>query len=133
MVEAIRKQCFGEGVDAALELAGSNQALNTAIESTRAGGDIVLFGLSEGDYTINNFQKIIMHGKSMHSVVGRKVFQTWYAVSNLLQSKEHGLQEKIYDVILNKGEGTVHDFHGLTEDRLESAISKNPKIVLRYS
>jgi threonine 3-dehydrogenase len=132
LVEAIRKQCFGEGVDVALELAGSNQALNTAIEATRAGGNIVLFGLSEGDYTLTNFQKIIMHGKSMHSVVGRKVFQTWYTVSNLLQSKEHGLQEKIYDVILNKGEGTVHDFHGLTEDRLESVIQKHPKIILRY-
>ncbi len=133
MVEAIRKHCFGEGVDVAFEMAGSNQALNTAIESTRAGGEIILFGLSSGNYTITDFQKIIMYGKTLHGIVGRKVFQTWYIVRNLLQSKEHGLQEKIYEVILNKGEGTVFPFHQLKTETLETAIMKHPKIILKYS
>jgi len=133
MAEAIRKQCSGEGVDVALEMSGSNQALNTAIESTRASGDIILFGLSQGDYQIHDFQKIIMHGKTLHGVVGRKVFQTWYTVSNLLQSKAHGLQEKIYDVILNKGVGTVLPFDELDEATLGKSIQEHPKIILKYS
>lgn len=129
----IREKCYGEGVDVSMEMAGSNQALNTAISSTRAGGDIVLFGLSTGDYTLSNFQDIIMYGKSLHSVVGRRVFQTWYILSNLLKSKGHDLQDKIYDVILNKGEGTVIPFHSFDKDTFEKSIQKYPKIIFNYN
>jgi threonine 3-dehydrogenase len=132
VADKIRQQCFGEGVDVAFEMAGSNQALNTAIASTRAGGDIILFGLSSGDYTLTNFQDIILFGKTLHSVVGRKVFQTWYVVSNLLMSRGHSLQDKIYDVILNKGKGTIVPFKDIEKTQFEKAITSHPKIVLKY-
>lgn len=128
----IREKCYGEGVDVAMEMAGSNQALNTAIASTRAGGDIILFGLSAGDYTLSNFQEIIMYGKSLHSVVGRRVFQTWYILSNLLKSGGHNLQDKIYEVILNKGEGTVIPFHSFERKAFEKSIQKYPKVIFKY-
>ena len=128
----IRVKCFGEGVDVAFEMSGSNQALNTAISSTRAGGDIILFGLSSGDYTLTQFQNIILHGKSLHSVVGRKVFQTWYVVSNLLMSKNHCLQDKIFKVILNQGNGTTFSFRNFDKTRFENAIKKYPKIIFKY-
>lgn len=132
IVEKIRKLCFGEGVDVAFEMAGSNQAVNSAIQATRGGGDIILFGLSAGDYTLTNFQEIIMRGKTLHSVVGRKVFQTWFTVNNLLQSRGHEVQEKIYEVILNKGEGTVYSFHDFDAGEFEKMIQKHPKTLLRY-
>ncbi len=132
IVKEIKQQCFGEGVDVVFEMSGSNQALNTAISSTRAGGDIILFGLSSGDYTLTNFQDIILYGKSMHSVVGRKVFQTWYIASNLLMSKGHSLQDKIYDVILNRGKNTILPFKNFDKTQFEEAITLHPKIVLRY-
>ncbi|MCH7623313.1 MAG: zinc-binding dehydrogenase, partial [Nitrospinae bacterium] len=130
--EAIRKRCFGEGVDVAFEMSGSNQALNTAISATRAGGDIILFGLSAGDFTLTDFQNIILHGKSLHSIVGRRVFQTWYIMSNLLKSKVHKLQDKIYEIILNKGQGTVVPFHGFDCDGFDKAIRQHPKIILKF-
>ena len=130
--EAIRKRCFGEGVDVAFEMSGSNQALNTAISATRAGGDIILFGLSAGDFTLTDFQNIILHGKSLHSIVGRRVFQTWYIMSNLLTSKVHKLQDKIYEIILNKGQGTVVPFHGFDRDGFDKAIRQHPKIILKF-
>jgi len=133
LAESIRKLCYGEGVDVAMEMSGSNQALNTAIESTRAGGDIILFGLSSGDYTLPDFERIILYGKTLHGVVGRKVFQTWYIVSNLLMSKKHGLQEKIYDVILNGGKGTVFPFREFDAGKLEAAMKAHPKIVFSYT
>ena len=121
-----------EGVDVAFEMSGSNQALNTAIASTRAGGDVILFGVSSGDFTLTDFEQIIMLGKTLHSVVGRKVFQTWYIVNNLLTSKGHDLQDKIYEVILNKGEGTVFPFHKFDREPFEQAIKTNPKTILKY-
>jgi len=132
IADKIKQQCFGEGVDVSFEMSGSNQALNTAIASTRAGGDIILFGLSSGDYILTNFQNIILNGKSMHSVVGRKVFQTWYTTSNLLMSRGHSLQDKIYDVILNRGEDTILPFRGFDKTQFEKAITSHPKIILKY-
>lgn len=132
IVEQIRQSCFGEGVDLTMEMSGSNQALNTAIAATRAGGDIILFGLSAGDFVLANFQEIILHGKTLHSVVGRQVFQTWFIVNNLLQSKSHRLQEKIYEVILNGGRGTIFPFHRFERQNFERAIQEHPKIILKY-
>lgn len=132
IVARIRDECFGAGVDVAFEMSGSNRALNTAIAATRAGGDIILFGLSAGDFTLTDFQQIVMHGKTLHSVVGREVFQTWYTMSNLLMSKGHDLQDKIYDVILNKGEGTLFPFHEFDREQFEAAIQNHPKIIFRF-
>ncbi len=132
IVNQIHKTCLGEGVDVAFEMSGSNQALNTAIASTRAGGDVILFGVSSGDYTLTDFQQIIMLGKTLHSVVGRKVFQTWFIMSNLLQSKGHDLQDKIYDVILNKGEGTLFPFKNFDKEAFAKAFQNHPKIILKF-
>ena len=63
---------------------------------------------------------------------GRRVFQTWYILSNLLQSKGHDLQDKIYDVILNRGEGTVVPFADFDPVRFEQSIQAHPKIIFKY-
>ena len=68
----------------------------------------------------------------MHSVVGRKVFQTWYIASNLLMSQGHSLQDKIYEVILNRGVGTLFPFKDFNPTEFEKAITSHPKIVLKY-
>jgi len=132
MAEAIRKCCLGEGVDVALEMSGSNQALNTAIASVRPGGDIILFGLSSGDYTLTDFEDIIMYGKSLHGIVGRRVFQTWYIMSNLLRSKGHVLQDKIFEVILNRGQGTIVPFLEFDPKQFDGKIRRHPKMILKY-
>ena len=132
MVEVIRKRCSGEGVDVAFEMSGSNQALNTAIAATRRGGDIILFGISTGDFTLTDFQNIIMQGKTLHSIVGRKVFQTWYIMSNLLQAKSHQLQDKIYDVILNRGQGTIVPFDKFDRDVFNRIVQQHPKVIFKF-
>lgn len=132
IVEAIRKRCSGEGVDVAFEMSGSNQALNTAISASRAGGDVILFGLSAGDFTLTDFQNIILQGKSLHSIVGRRVFQTWVIMNNLLKSKVHKMQDKIYEIILNKGQGTIVPFHTFDRDGFDRTIRQHPKVIFKY-
>jgi threonine 3-dehydrogenase len=132
MVEVIRTRSAGQGVDVAFEMSGSNRALNTAIAATRPGGDIILFGLSAGDYTLTDFQNIILQGKTLHSIVGRKVFQTWYIMNNLLKSKSHNLQDNIYEVILNRGQGTIVPFDKFDREVFGRVIQQHPKVILKY-
>ncbi len=132
IVAAIHKHCKGRGVDVAYEMSGNNQALNTAIQSVRPGGDVILFGLCGGDFTLQNFQNIVLHGKTLHGIVGRRVFQTWYIMRNLLESRHHDLQDKIFDVILNRGEGTIVPFEGFDKQRFDGLIREHPKIVMKH-
>ena len=97
----------GDGVDVAFEMAGYNSSVNNALRSVRMGGDVVLFGIKSGDFNVEEFSDIVNRGISLHGVIGRRLFQTWSMLTNLLEAKENRIQEQIYDVILNGGKDTI--------------------------
>ena len=122
----------GEGVDVAMEMSGHNSSLNSAIASVRRGGDVVLFGINGGDFTIQDFSEIITNAISMHSVFGRQIFRTWCMTRNLLESAHTGVQDKVWDVILNRGEGTIVDIADYEPEAFERSILSHPKIIIRW-
>jgi threonine 3-dehydrogenase len=123
----------GIGVDVAMEMAGFNSSLNNAIKLTRRGGDVVLFGVKNGDAILEDSHRIVMDGLQLHGVVGRQIFATWEITRNLLESKTNGIQEAIWDVILNRGEGTLIDIDDWEPASFEVAISRHPKVVIRFA
>jgi threonine 3-dehydrogenase len=131
VVEAVQ-EFGGGGVDVAMEMAGYNSSVNNAIQSVRRGGDVVLFGLKGGRFTIQDFSRIIVRGISMHSVIGRRIFQTWEIGTNLLESKDNGVQDKIFDVILNKGKDTVIHIDDYDIKDFEKKILAHPKVIIQW-
>ncbi len=126
-------QAFGEdGVDVALEMAGYNSSVNNAIQSVRRGGDVVLFGLKGGKFTIQDFSRIIVRGITLHSVIGRRIFKTWDIGTHLLESKENHIQDKIYNVILNKGKDTIIHIDDYTVEDFEKRILSHPKVIIEW-
>ncbi|HME92430.1 MAG TPA: zinc-binding dehydrogenase [Myxococcaceae bacterium] len=123
----------GVGVDVALEMSGSNAALNTAISAVRRGGHVILFGLKSGDAVIEDFDRVIVDGISLHSVVGRRIFETWHITRNLLESRDPNLHDLIWNVMLNRGEGTIERFAEFDRDRFEKQINTHPKVLLKFS
>ncbi len=85
IVTKIKELTRGIGADVAMEMSGYNSSLNNAIHSTRRGGDVVLFGLKSGEAVIENFDRMIVNGISMHSVIGRELMNTWYITRSLLE------------------------------------------------
>ena len=134
---ALREQVLdltdGNGVDVAMEMAGFNSALNNAIKVTRRGGDVVLFGVKNGDAIIEDAHRVVMDGISMHGVVGRQIFQTWEMTRHLLENQSNGIQQAIWDVILNGGEDTVVGINEWEKQRFEERIRRHPKVVIRFS
>lgn len=131
VVDEVRS--FGpEGVDVAIEMSGHNSAVNNAIRSVRRGGDVVLFGLKSGDFRIQDFSRLIVRGVSLHSVIGRRIFQTWDLTRNLLESKENRIQDRIYAVILNRGRDTIVDIDDYDPGDFEERILKHPKVIIRW-
>src|SRR5262249_52718192 len=110
LARKIRSLTEGVGVDVALEMSGQNASVNNAIAAVRRGGDVILFGLKSGDAVIEDLDRVIVDGISLHSVVGRRIFETWHITRHLLESRDPNIHDLIWSVILHEGRGTVVDF-----------------------
>ncbi len=122
----------GVGVDVALEMSGSNAALNTAISAVRRGGHVILFGLKSGDAVIEHFDRVIVDGVSLHSVIGRRIWETWHVTRSLLESRDPNIHDLVWQVILNRGEGTIVRFGAFEPASFEERIKTHPKVLLRF-
>ena len=132
LVEKVVRFSGIDGVDVAMEMAGHNSSVNNALASVRRGGDVVLFGLKSGDFKIQDFQRTIVKGVNIHSIIGRRLFETWEITRSLLESHENGIQDKIWNVMLNKGKDTIVDAADFDPATFEKKIGKHPKLILRW-
>ncbi|MCB9669131.1 MAG: alcohol dehydrogenase catalytic domain-containing protein [Alphaproteobacteria bacterium] len=128
----VKEATRGVGVDVAMEMAGFNSSVNNAIKITRRGGQVVLFGVKNGDTVLQDAHRIVMNGLSLHAVVGRRIFETWHMTRALLETQANGIQDAIWKVILNEGRGTVVDIGSWDRDAFEQVIQAHPKAVLRF-
>ncbi len=126
----IKKITHGVGVDVALEMTGLNVSINNAISSTRRGGDVILFGLKSGNAIIEHIDRLIINGISLHSVVGRRIWETWHYTRYLLEG-DFGINKKIWEIILQEGE-TLYPFYEFDKKSFEDAINSNPKVVFKF-
>lgn len=133
LTDRIHKLTDGVGVDVALEMTGVNSSVNNALRCVRRGGDVILFGLKSGDAVIENFDRVIVDGISLHSVIGRRIFETWHITRHLLESRDPNIHDLVWEVILNRGEGTMIDFDAYEPAAFEQAIKTFPKVVIRHS
>lgn len=132
ITQRIRDLTDGVGVDVALEMSGSNAALNTALAAVRRGGHVILFGLKSGDAVIEKFDRVIVDGISLHSCIGRRIFETWHITRNLLESREPNIHDLIWEVILNRGEGPIVAFDRFEPKAFQEKMLSHPKVIFRH-
>ena len=104
-----------------MEMAGFNSSVNNAIQSTRRGGDVILFGLKQGNFHIQAFDRMIVNGIGCIRVIGRRIFGDWYITRNLLEDRSNRIQDRIYEEILGGGEASVVHI-----DEFTSSDSRRP-------
>lgn len=132
IVDKIKDYTKGVGVDVAFEMAGFNSSVNNAIQSVRRGGDVILFGLKSGNFTLEQFDRMIVRGVTLHSIIGRQIFKTWYITRGLLEDASNGIQEKIWKIIMQEGRGTVVPFSSYDPIHFEEQLMAHPKIVIKF-
>jgi threonine 3-dehydrogenase len=133
LVEQVHALTDGVGVDVAMEMAGFHSSVNNALKITRRGGHVVLFGLKNGHAMIEDEHKLIMNGLHTHGVIGRRIFETWEVTKALLENPSNGIQAAIWEVILNRGEGTLVDFASFDRARFEGTMERFTKPVFRIA
>jgi threonine 3-dehydrogenase len=110
------REALGGGADVVLELSGAEPSINLGLAAARRGGTISLLGLPKGkrvsihDYA-NDF---IFKGLTLHAVSGRRVFDTWIKMLDLLAA---GLQ--VADLVTHELDGLdrFHEAMELVENR----------------
>ena len=111
-----------EGFDVGLEMSGSPAGLSDMIHNMKHGGKIALLGL-QGTETKVDLETVIFNGLNIRGIYGRKVWDTWYKMSTMLQA---GLD--ISPIITHRFD--IKDY----EKGFEAMISGNSgKVVLDWS
>ncbi|MBK7403822.1 MAG: L-threonine 3-dehydrogenase [Phycisphaerales bacterium] len=94
-IKEVRKACRGEGVDVLLEMSGADSAFDQGFRALRNGGTAALLGLPAKRVTFDFNEHIIFKGCKVLGINGRKMFQTWYQMEELLLSGRLELDEII--------------------------------------
>lgn len=75
-----------EGFDIGLEMSGSPPALNTMLQLMNHGGRIAMLGIPPKDTAID-WNQVIFKGLVIKGIYGREMYETWYKMIAMLQSK----------------------------------------------
>jgi threonine 3-dehydrogenase len=85
VLESVGPELDGQA-DVVLEMSGNTDAVEDALRAARIGARIVLFGIPKEPAKVDIGQWIINKELSFESVFGRRIWSTWYQVSDLLLS-----------------------------------------------
>jgi threonine 3-dehydrogenase len=82
---AITSETKETGVDVVFEMSGNYKAYEDAFKVVRMGGSISLLGLPGGQMVVDFSKDIIFRGITIHGVIGRRVFETWDLMTEILK------------------------------------------------
>ena len=74
-----------EGFDIGFEMSGSEAALQQMLACLNHGAKVSLLGIFNQPINVD-WNEIILKGITMRGIYGRKMFDTWYKVTSMLQS-----------------------------------------------
>jgi threonine 3-dehydrogenase len=93
----------GGGIDVVLEMSGAEAAYNDAGALVKNGGQILLLGIPARPLRSFDFGKYaVWKGVTIRGIFGRKMFETWYAMLDLLASEKSGLKARLEKIISTK-------------------------------
>lgn len=73
-----------EGFDVGLEMSGHGTAINDMVNVMNNGGKMALLGISADKVSLD-WNQIVLRGLTLKGIYGRRMFETWYKMINLLQ------------------------------------------------
>ena len=76
----------GAGLDGVLEMSGNESAMRDGLAALRAGGRLSLLGLPPEPFALDWSRLVIFKGVTIRGIIGRRMYETWYQMHNLLSS-----------------------------------------------
>ena len=95
VVERIKDETNGTGVDVLLEMSGVATAIRTGFAALRTGGRASLLGIPSKPFELDFARDIIFKGAIVLGINGRKMFETWFQMEALLATGKLNLEPVI--------------------------------------
>lgn len=86
VVQYILDHTGGEGVDVLLEMSGAAAAIDQGFKALADGGEVAVLGLPSAPIPFDLANHVVFKGATVHGIVGRRIWETWYQVTALLTS-----------------------------------------------
>ncbi len=86
VVAEVRALTDGLGPEVVLEMSGQPSAIRTALRLVRDGGQVRLLGLPDEEVPIDLSRDVIFKGITVQGIIGRRMYETWYAMRSFLRS-----------------------------------------------
>ena len=80
-----RELDMSEGFDVGMEMSGQPAALRDMIANMTHGGRIAMLGLPSAEIAVD-WSRVVLKMLTIKGIYGREMFETWYAMSVLLQA-----------------------------------------------
>lgn len=132
VLRQIHARTNGLGADVVLEMSGAPSSVNTAIQAVKPGGHVVLFGVRDGTMPVHSFQRVVMRGLHLHGVVGRRLWDTWQTTTDLLSDPSTGVQQAVWEHVLDQGQGPRVSIHDWAREPFERTIQTYPKVLIDW-
>jgi threonine 3-dehydrogenase len=95
----VKKHTSGYGVDVVAEMSGNPNAIRQGFDILRMGGRVSLLGTPTKPIEIDLAEAVIFKGAVAHGIHGRKMYKTWYQMTELLKHGKLDLKPAITDRI----------------------------------
>lgn len=82
---AMKNLGMKEGFDVCLEMSGNPHAFSDILPNMFYGGKIALLGIMPSTASID-WNIVVFHSLTLRGIYGRKMFETWYKMTALIQS-----------------------------------------------
>lgn len=84
VLEKVYEYTNGVGADVIGDFSGSKQAIETAFKYLKPGGGFAILGIPDQKLEIDVTNDIVFKGARIYGVTGRRIYDTWYQVKDLL-------------------------------------------------
>ncbi len=85
-VQRVQELTHGRGLDGVLEMSGNPKAMRDGLAAMRMGGRLSLLGLPTEPFDLDWNRLVIFKGITLHGIVGRRMYETWDQLDQLLRS-----------------------------------------------
>lgn len=99
VVRLARDATRGNGVDALLEFSGNQSAIRQGFGALTFGGHASLLGIPAGAIEFDLANDIVFKGATVIGISGRKMFETWYQVRELVTGGKVDLRAVISHLV----------------------------------
>jgi threonine 3-dehydrogenase len=99
LADRVRTLTDGRMLDGVLEMSGNPAAVRDGLSALRMGGRMSMLGLPTEPFDLDWNRLVIFKGVTLHGIIGRRMYDTWFQMDQLLGSGRLDLKPAITHVM----------------------------------